>query len=361
MARISSLVNDFERIDRPGKDNKYVHPSAKRTGYMPMAFQVTSPVDYRKVLLPHALVLHINPNNFAETHTKKVEKIQTRGGFVEQHWGDELSEISASGSTGSFLNIYTGTTSLVRQRSIAWDRFRDLVDLYHNNGSVYDPYGNVVLQGQIMLMYDKGVYYGTFRNFDYEETGDSPFAFTVNWSFKVEMTVIQFPGALTGRPLWGPKAQSPGFQASNVFENQEAKLAAEAKATYDKTSAALLAERKQAVQSSVNALVSGTGTIASDLTPEEIRVVQANATAELERQDEVTRQADPNYVAEVNSKAQADRASAQFAQWQRTGQKPVVPTQGSGGSVQSGSGGPAPTDNSPEAVFQRENPDLFKK
>ena len=40
---------------------------------------------------PHALVMHVNPSNFNESYTKKIERIQTRGGFVEQHWGDELS------------------------------------------------------------------------------------------------------------------------------------------------------------------------------------------------------------------------------------------------------------------------------
>lgn len=341
MARISSLVDDFERLERPGKETNYAHPASKRTGYMPMAFQVTSPFDFRKVLLPHALVLHINPNNFAETHTKKVEKIQTRGGFVEQHWGDELSEISASGSTGSFLNIYTGTTSLVRQRSIAWDRFRDLVDLYHNNGSVYDPYGNVVLQGNIMLMYDKGVYYGTFRNFDYEETGDSPFAFTVNWTFKVEMTVLQFPGALSGRTIWGPKSQTPGFQATNTFENQEAKLAAEAKAAYDKTKASLEAERKQAVQTSVEALLNGDATgIDKTLTPEEVRLVHTEATKQTLAKEEEARKANPGYVSEPTSKIAEEQNRARSAQWQRSGRS-------------------APVDF--HTQFLIDNPDLLKK
>lgn len=316
MPRISSTVADFERNDAPGYENRYVHPATQRTGYMPMAFQVTSPVDQRKLLLPHALVMHVNPNNFAETHTKKIEKIQTRGGFVEQHWGDELSEISASGSTGSFLNVYVGLASVVRQRTIAWDRFRDLMDIYHNNGSVYDPYGNVVLQGQIMLMYDKGIYYGTFRNFDYEETGDSPYAFTLNWTFKVEHTVIEFPGALTGQPIWGPQARAPGFQATNTFENREAKLAAEVKAKAAKDSAALKEARKPVLASSVEGVLAGDpALIAADLSPEEARTVAAQAEATKIAQD----------------KARSSRvvSAAQFANWQRTGQvaaPPIIPT-----------------------------------
>ena len=174
-----------------------------------MAFQVTSPVSDRLALLPHALVLHVNPQNFAESHNKRIERIQTEGGFVEQHWSDDLSEISADGVTGAFMNLYTGLASVVRQRTIAWSRYRDLLDLYHNNGAVYDPFGNIVLQGQIMLMYDRGTYFGKFRNFRVEETDDSPFMFKISWVFKVEQTVLEIPAYLN------QNRQGPLFQGQN--------------------------------------------------------------------------------------------------------------------------------------------------
>lgn len=181
-------------IDGPSNTPPYKHGLENRRGPIPMAFQVTSPFDPTRALLPHALVMHVNPSTLSETHTKKVERIQTRGGFVEQHWQDDLSELSADGSTGAFMNLYTGTTSVLRQRTIAWDRFRDLYDLFHNNGSVYDPYGNIVLQGNIMILWDRGTYIGYFKTFDYEETEESPFAFRMSWSFKVQQTLVQLPG-----------------------------------------------------------------------------------------------------------------------------------------------------------------------
>jgi len=164
---------------------------------IPMAFQVTSPVT-GKCLLPHALVMHVNPSSFSEQHNKRIERIQTRGGWVEQHWGDELSEISASGSTGAFMNMQSGLASVSRQKTIAWDRYRDLYDLYRNNGAVYDPFGNIVLQGHILLMYDRGSYLGTFTSFEVEETADAPFSFNISWNFKVEKLLLQmttFSGA----------------------------------------------------------------------------------------------------------------------------------------------------------------------
>jgi len=192
---IKSPNPDVDPIFHPGTP-EYTTGLERRRGPIPMAFQVTSPFDPTKALLPHALVLHVNPASLSETHTKKIERIQTRGGFVEQHWADDLSEMSADGSTGAFMNLYTGTTSVLRQRTIAWDKFRDLYDLYHNNGSVYDPLGNIVLQGNIMLLWDRGTYIGYFRSFDYEETEESPFAFKMSWSFKIQQTLVQLPGTI---------------------------------------------------------------------------------------------------------------------------------------------------------------------
>lgn len=222
---IKSANPDSELMGAPSVNPPYRHPLTSRRGPIPMAFQVTSPFDPTKALLPHALVLHVNPATFNETHTKKIERFQTRGGFVEQHWPDELSELSGDGSTGAFINLFTGTTSVIRQRTIAWDRFRDLYDLFHNNGSVYDPYGNIVLQGNIMVIWDRGTYIGYFKGFDYEETDDSPFAFKLNWSFKVQQTLVKLPGQIvpTDDAVAGVRRggvaknnyQAPNFQYMN--------------------------------------------------------------------------------------------------------------------------------------------------
>lgn len=222
MTRIFSSPNpDFKEVaDIPTEETNYVHPvSTHKNHPIPVAFQVTSPFNRLRVLLPHTLVMHINPASFQETFNQKIERFQTRGGFQEQHWGQELTEISADGSTGAFMNIYTGLSSVVRQRTIAWDRYRDLYDLYKHNGSVYDPFGNIVLQGHIMLMYDRGTYIGSFRTFDVTETDDSPFAFKIGWTFKVEHTIstIQVTAGDSAATLQGWQGGlAPQFQAQNI-------------------------------------------------------------------------------------------------------------------------------------------------
>jgi hypothetical protein len=205
-----SNPDNFKRNPAPTNQPDYIHGVDSRRTFIPMAFQITSPLDTRRALLPHALVMHVNPQNFNETNTKKIERLQTRGGFVEQHWGDELTAFSADGVTGAFMNIYTGTASVVRQSTIAWDRYRDLYDLYRNNGSVFDPFGNIVLQGRVMLMFDRGTYFGLFESFDVEETDDTPFMFKVSWNFKVQATVLNIPSSNSIGVL------SPKFQGQNT-------------------------------------------------------------------------------------------------------------------------------------------------
>lgn len=215
----SATVDDFQRLEGPSKNVRYPHPAETRRRGIPLAFQVTSPFDDRLALLPHALVMHVNPSEFTESHTKKIERLQTRGGFVEQHWGDDLTEISCSGSTGAFINLYTGMSSLVRQKTIAWDRYRDLYDLYRNNGSVYDPFGNIVLQGKVQLLYDRGAFIGTFRSFDVEETAESPFTFNLSWMFKVEFILAQIPGGRARGSSIAGLAKEPDFDLIQKGQN----------------------------------------------------------------------------------------------------------------------------------------------
>jgi hypothetical protein len=217
MPHIPSPNPDTDLLQVPSTNPNYQHGLEQRKSYIPMAFQITSPLNNRRCLLPHALVMHINPQTFTENHSKKVERIQTRGGFVEQHWGDDLTAISADGSTGAFMNISTGLSSVLRHKTIAWDRYRDLHDLYRNNGSVYDPYGNIVLQGNVMLLFDRGTYIGYFRSFDVTETDDQPFTFKVSWTFKVEEELMKIPG-LSRDPSARGKTNyenAPNFQQTN--------------------------------------------------------------------------------------------------------------------------------------------------
>ncbi len=208
-----SAVADQPLVQVPGAP-QYEHPAITRKNTaIPVAFQITSPFNRNKVLLPHALTLHVNPSSFQESFVQKAERTQTLGGWVEQHWGSDLGEISADGTTGAFMNLYTGLSSVWRRHTIAWSKYQDLKNIFSNNGDVHDPSGRVVLKGHVMMIYDRGVYLGSFTQFSVEETEDSPFAFKLSWSFKVEYTVLSVESNFLMRSF---NASAPDFQSQNL-------------------------------------------------------------------------------------------------------------------------------------------------
>ena len=135
------------------------------------------------------MVMHMNPENFDESFTKLITRQVTRGGYLEQHWGEELDNITCSGSTGAFISIRSGLSVLNRKASIAYRKHLELVALYRNGGHVYDQRGNIVMHGGINLHFDSNIFHGFFENLTVNETADNPFTFTVDFSFKVERSL----------------------------------------------------------------------------------------------------------------------------------------------------------------------------
>ena len=164
------------------------------TGRRPVIFDILGP-DHETSILPEEwkLVLHINPLSLSLKFKRKVERIQTKGGFVEQHWGDDLSGLDLEMNTGAFMRLYTGVTSVTspvvaggsRRETLAYDSYLDMLALFHHNGSVYDVSGQVVLQGIIKVTFDGGVYLGHFNSFIVNQSADAPFNFTMSASMDI--------------------------------------------------------------------------------------------------------------------------------------------------------------------------------
>lgn len=180
-------------------------------GGRPMLFQVTKP-NKNEPLYPYTLALHINPTSLDEQFAKSKNVIMTVGGFVEFVWPDELDSLSASASTGAFIGPEHGLMSgafgsgmrgipnarkrreaLGRHATIAWERQEDLLDLFRNNGQVYNAVGQPVLRGRIQCIYDRGIFSGYFLTFEVTEDAERPFVFQLTWEFKVTDTVYHFP------------------------------------------------------------------------------------------------------------------------------------------------------------------------
>jgi hypothetical protein len=193
--------------------------SAKRG--RPFLFQVVAP-STNQPLYPTLLALHVNPESLDERMTNSKSIVPTRGGWVEFRWPSELTSLSGSNTTGSFLSPASGLTAgsdassvqgkaTGRQGTIAWERQEDLLDLFHNNGMVFDGNGAPAIRGKIMLIYDRGIYLGFFTTFEVDEDDSHAFSFQLSWEFTVEKTLYRFPSLLgvKGTQLPAPSPDSP--------------------------------------------------------------------------------------------------------------------------------------------------------
>jgi hypothetical protein len=156
---------------------------ADTTRGVPVMFQVVSP-DFETLLLPEFLILHVNPANLDINYAKTKVVIPTLGGHVEQHFNDQITQISASGSTGAFVNVDYGVTTFKREDTIAYRKFQQLLSVFKSNGSVYDDRGVIQFQGRIRIVFGGGLYDGHFQSFEVTESAQQPYNFILSWSFK---------------------------------------------------------------------------------------------------------------------------------------------------------------------------------
>lgn len=185
-------------------DSEHYSPSRGR----PFLFQVLAPGS-DEPMYPVALALHTNPESVDEKMTKAKNTVMTYGGFIEYVWPDEMDTISCSASTGAFIAPDIGLTAggdvaspsgnaSGRKGTIAYERQEDLLDLFHNNGMVYNGSGEPVIRGRVMMFYDRGIFIGHFTTFQVDEDDTHGFSFQLTWEFKVEAVIYRFPGHANG-------------------------------------------------------------------------------------------------------------------------------------------------------------------
>lgn len=163
-------------------------------GRKPVVLDVLAP-DRQTTMLPENIkfVFHVNPNDLSITYAKDISRIQTLGGYVEQVWGDAAQEISMSMNSGAFIRPYVGLSSVTnpdyggtRRQTIAYDKYLDLLALFHSNGMVYGVSGQVIQAGIVSLYFDNVTYFGWFSSFTVTESAESPFKLDLQANFTVD-------------------------------------------------------------------------------------------------------------------------------------------------------------------------------
>lgn len=170
----------------------------------PFVFDILGP-DMDTSVLPESLrmVLHVPPQSVAFNQAKQIERIPTRGGYVEQHWGEGARSIDFNMVTGGFVRAYSGLSNVTggpgaypakgnRRETISYDKYLDMLALFHNNGSVYDVSGKIVFQGIIRVTFDGGIYLGWFSSFQVTEDASKPYQFGLTANFTVDHEVLRF-------------------------------------------------------------------------------------------------------------------------------------------------------------------------
>jgi hypothetical protein len=178
-------------------------------GIKPVVFDILAP-DHETSILPDDLkmVLHVNPQSMTINMSKVIERIQTKGGYVEQHWGEGVRSIDFSMVTGGFVRLFSGLSNITggpgaydaggtRRETIAYDKYLDLLALFYNNGSVFDINGQIAFQGIVKITFDGGVYLGWFGNFNVVEDAEKPYLFNLTASFLIDQELQRFRSGLS--------------------------------------------------------------------------------------------------------------------------------------------------------------------
>jgi len=193
---LTALRNDDELLRRKTEEftgQPFPTPvgSNKILNRKPIIWQIDGIPD--KYRLPD-LTMSINPQNLSSDYKQLINRKRTIGGFVEEHWGEELDTLSASGRTSTFYGLL-GLTNYARRDTQGFKEFEKFVNIYRNNGTLFDEKtGMIVAQGSVIMNYDSAVYQGYFESLSIDETGEKPFELEYNFSFKV--TFEKYPGRI---------------------------------------------------------------------------------------------------------------------------------------------------------------------
>jgi hypothetical protein len=211
-----------------------------------------------------AIPLYINPESFKITEQKQVTNNMTKGGYIIQYWGEQLSTIQVSGTTGSggieainilrdiYRNEIIQFNNILRERAAnqqqdfvtafgtignlnrsanfgngLLDIFDDLTQggttgiatgLKSNIDNIIDAASGIADQNPIslelvpttgafatcLILYWHGEkFQGYFTNFDVDEMATSPGHFSYNFSF----TILKRSGSRTNFMPWHRKSK----------------------------------------------------------------------------------------------------------------------------------------------------------
>lgn len=95
---------DMKRLNKTQDIVQNVGPLVSRQPYYRRAFEVNKRSEQVMTWqLPSGdtIQMYINPQDFVIRESKQISETRTKGGFVIQYWGENLTQLTISGTTGS--------------------------------------------------------------------------------------------------------------------------------------------------------------------------------------------------------------------------------------------------------------------
>jgi hypothetical protein len=180
--------------------SKVVHDAIKNyPTHFVMSVYIVDSVGYQ---MASGLELDI-PHDVKYSYKPLISQYQTRGGIVQEHWGDDLDTINVKGATASFIHPTCGLTRTQARQTLAYSQFLDTIDVYLNNGCIYDNTGKIIdraargnpaasVGGKVVIYYSAGLFEGFFTEFNYEESSDQPYHFLFDFTFRVQRVILGY-------------------------------------------------------------------------------------------------------------------------------------------------------------------------
>lgn len=168
----------------------------------PVVFDLIGPDLKTSLLGDLKLVMHVNPQSFQVSRSRMMSAANAERGRVRWHFGSGLISISIQGATGGFVRLYSGLTGMAsdrgvpsRRETIAYERYRDLLGMFRNNGAIYSDRGVPLHTGQVWISYDGVTYRGWFSSFSTTEDASRPYTFSLSADFQAESEtrIVQSP------------------------------------------------------------------------------------------------------------------------------------------------------------------------
>lgn len=149
---------------------------------------------------PPELTMLVNPTNLTLNYQPLINETRTRGGFIQEFWGEQLTSLSATGRTAMFYDD-DGITNRNSRATESYAEFIRLVNIYKNNGKDYtnettlaskaNP-NRISSYGSVIMTYMNSQHKGYFENFVFKEDATKPFYFEYDFNFKIISTIGEF-------------------------------------------------------------------------------------------------------------------------------------------------------------------------